>query len=90
MAQTAERLKDSLKYLLVSGMFFEELGFTYLGPIDGHSYEELLENLQYAKKTEGPVLLHVLTKKERDLDRPNSIKKGLGTGQALIKWTQAI
>ncbi|MED4813599.1 1-deoxy-D-xylulose-5-phosphate synthase [Bacillus atrophaeus] len=63
LAATAERIKDSLKYMLVSGMFFEELGFTYLGPVDGHSYTELFENLQYAKKTKGPVLLHVITKK---------------------------
>lgn len=49
LAATAERVKDSLKYMLVSGMFFEELGFTYLGPVDGHSYHELIENLQYAK-----------------------------------------
>ncbi|MBT2582275.1 1-deoxy-D-xylulose-5-phosphate synthase [Planococcus sp. ISL-109] len=63
LASTAERVKDSLKYLVVSGMFFEELGFTYLGPIDGHDLEELEDNLQYAKKTKGPVLLHVITKK---------------------------
>lgn len=63
LATTAERVKDSLKYLFVSGMFFEELGFTYLGPIDGHDLEELEENLQYAKKVGGPVLLHVVTKK---------------------------
>lgn len=74
VAATAERLKDSMKYLLVSGVFFEELGFTYLGPIDGHNYEELFENLRYAKKTKGPVLLHVITKKGKgyspaELDR---------------------
>ncbi len=63
IAATAERLKDSLKYLLVSGMFFEEMGFTYLGPVDGHNLEDLLENIKYAKKTEGPVLVHVITKK---------------------------
>ena len=63
LAATAERVKDSLKYLVVSGMFFEELGFTYLGPIDGHDLEELEDNLQYAKKVGGPVLLHVVTKK---------------------------
>ncbi|MDF0727348.1 1-deoxy-D-xylulose-5-phosphate synthase [Cytobacillus sp. S13-E01] len=63
LASTAERVKDSLKYLLVSGVFFEELGFTYLGPVDGHNYDDLFENLQYAKKTKGPVLLHVITKK---------------------------
>ncbi|MDQ0175129.1 1-deoxy-D-xylulose-5-phosphate synthase [Bacillus chungangensis] len=63
LAATAERVKDSLKYLVVSGVFFEELGFTYLGPVDGHCYESLLENLKYARKTKGPVLLHVITKK---------------------------
>ncbi|MFD1030693.1 1-deoxy-D-xylulose-5-phosphate synthase [Metaplanococcus flavidus] len=63
LASTAERVKDSLKYLVVSGMFFEELGFTYLGPIDGHDLEELEDNLLYAKKVGGPVLLHVVTKK---------------------------
>ena len=43
MAATAERIKDSLKYLLVSGVFFEELGFTYLVPVDGHDYNDLFE-----------------------------------------------
>lgn len=63
VALAAERVKDSLKYLLVSGVFFEELGFTYLGPVDGHSFDNLIETLQYAKKTKGPVLVHVITKK---------------------------
>lgn len=63
LATTAERVKDSLKYLLVSGMFFEDMGFTYLGPVDGHNYEELFETLKFAKKTDGPVLVHVITKK---------------------------
>lgn len=63
IAATAERLKDTLKYLLVSGIFFEEMGFTYLGPVDGHNLEDLLENIKYAKKTKGPVLIHVITKK---------------------------
>ena len=63
MADTAEKIKDSLKYLLVSGVFFEEMGFTYLGPVDGHNFEDLFEQLSFAKKTEGPILLHVVTKK---------------------------
>lgn len=63
MASTAERLKDSLKYLVVSGAFFEELGFKYLGPIDGHDLEALEKTLEYAKKVKGPVLVHVITKK---------------------------
>ncbi len=63
LASAAERIKDSMKYLVVPGMFFEELGFTYYGPIDGHSYEDLFKSIRYAKKTEGPIILHVLTKK---------------------------
>ncbi|RKD25587.1 1-deoxy-D-xylulose-5-phosphate synthase [Ammoniphilus oxalaticus] len=63
LLKTAERIKDSLKYLVVSGILFEELGFTYLGPIDGHNLPELLECLNQATHTEGPVLVHVVTKK---------------------------
>ncbi|MCT6922986.1 1-deoxy-D-xylulose-5-phosphate synthase [Metasolibacillus sp.] len=63
LAQTAEKVKDSLKYLVVSGVFFEELGFKYLGPIDGHDFEALEKTLDYAKKVKGPVLVHVITKK---------------------------
>lgn len=63
LAATAERLKDSLKYFLVPGVFFEELGYTYLGPVDGHNIEDLTENINYAKKMSGPMLVHVLTQK---------------------------
>lgn len=63
LASTAERVKDSLKYLVVSGVFFEEMGFKYLGPIDGHDFEALEDTLEYAKKVKGPVLVHVITKK---------------------------
>lgn len=63
IAQAAERLKDSMKYFVVPGMFFEELGFTYYGPVDGHDFEDLMENLNYARKTDGPVIVHVMTKK---------------------------
>lgn len=63
LAATAERVKDSLKYLVVSGVFFEEMGFKYLGPIDGHDFEVLEKTLEYAKKVEGPVIVHVITKK---------------------------
>jgi len=59
----ALRVKDSLKYLVVPGMIFEELGFTYLGPVDGHNIRSLTEVLRQAKAAGGPVLVHVLTKK---------------------------
>ncbi|WP_163537734.1 1-deoxy-D-xylulose-5-phosphate synthase [Gracilibacillus sp. YIM 98692] len=63
IAQTAERMKDSMKYFMVPGMLFEEFGFTYFGPVDGHDFKDLEENLEYASKTEGPVIVHVITKK---------------------------
>lgn len=62
--KTVKKMKDGLSYLLVSpGMVFEELGFHYYGPIDGHNIELLTEMLTKAKHREGPVLVHVLTKK---------------------------
>lgn len=57
------RLRDSLKYLVVPGMFFEEMGFIYLGPVDGHDIKQVAGVLQRAKTIKGPVLIHVLTKK---------------------------
>jgi len=63
VANTAERMKDSVKYLLIPGMFFEELGFTYLGPIDGHDMPLLVEVMEKAKSLHTPVLVHVLTQK---------------------------
>jgi len=63
MWRWATRFKDSVKYLLVGGMVFEELGFTYLGPIDGHSIPELTAVLRQAKQLTGPVLIHCLTEK---------------------------
>lgn len=61
--KSAERLKESVKQLFVNGMLFEELGFTYLGPVDGHDVGKICEALKGAKKRQGPVLIHVITKK---------------------------
>lgn len=61
--KTAERAKDSVKYFFVPGMFFEELGFKYLGPIDGHNINDIVRELEIAKKVGGPILVHVITKK---------------------------
>jgi 1-deoxy-D-xylulose-5-phosphate synthase len=63
LAKTAEKLKDSLKYLVMSGIWFEELGLTYIGPVDGHNLPLLLETLKQADKVDGPVLVHVVTRK---------------------------
>lgn len=65
VARTVERVKDSFKYLMVPGMLFEELGFTYLGPVDGHNIAAMKTVLQNAKKLKGPVLVHVMTQKGR-------------------------
>lgn len=61
----AERLKDSLKYFIVPGIIFEELGFTYLGPINGHNITAMINTLEQAKTLGGPVLVHVITEKGR-------------------------
>jgi len=63
LAKFAERLKDCLKYLVVYGILFEELGFNYLGPVDGHNIRLLLDTLEEAGKVNGPVLIHALTVK---------------------------
>jgi 1-deoxy-D-xylulose-5-phosphate synthase len=60
-----ERLKEGMKRLAVSkvGAVFEELGFTYMGPVDGHNIKELIETFEQAHHIEGPVLVHVATVK---------------------------
>jgi 1-deoxy-D-xylulose-5-phosphate synthase len=57
------RIEESLKGLLVPGLLFEDLGFRYLGPIDGHDLRELIPVLERVKTMDGPILLHVLTTK---------------------------
>ncbi|MEC4565074.1 1-deoxy-D-xylulose-5-phosphate synthase [Paenibacillus sp. CMAA1739] len=63
LAKSAGRVKDSLKYMMVPGVLFEELGFTYLGPVDGHDLSKLIETFQQADNVTGPVLVHVVTTK---------------------------
>ena len=57
------KVKSRIKYLLLPNVLFEELGFTYLGPVSGHDIQSLTEALNLAKKVPNPVLLHVLTVK---------------------------
>jgi len=59
----AKRLEEHVKGMITPGTLFEEMGFRYVGPIDGHDFEHLLPTLENCKDLEGPVLLHVLTKK---------------------------
>ena len=65
VVRVVERLKDSMKYFLVPGMFFEELGFVYLGPVDGHNIQAVSNALKQARAGGGPVVVHVLTQKGR-------------------------
>ncbi len=58
-----QRIKRAIKQLVIHKMFFEDIGFTYLGPVDGHNIEELESILKNSKQVNGPVLIHVLTKK---------------------------
>ena len=57
------RAKQSLKSLMVPGMYFEEMGITYLGPIDGHNIKSIVKSIEDAKRVNKAVLIHVCTKK---------------------------
>ena len=61
--RAARKIKYSLKQLVLPNMFFEDLGFKYLGPVDGHDIERVEWILELAKKEQEPVLVHVITKK---------------------------
>ena len=63
IAKGIQRAKKSLKTLMVPGMYFEEMGITYLGPVDGHNIGEILRVLEDAKRMNKTVLVHVITKK---------------------------
>ncbi len=76
----AARLKGSFKYLFVPGMVFEELGFKYLGLVDGHDFEQLGAYFEYAKKIDGPVLIHVLTTKGKGYHPAESDTRGIWHG----------
>lgn len=71
MQKMARRAEELAKGMILPGLLFEELGFQYVGPIDGHNFEHLLPTLENVLKMKGPVLLHVIT------------KKGLGYEQAI-------
>lgn len=93
MAKAAEKAKDSLKYLLVPGLLFEELGFTYLGPIDGHNQAAMEQVFEQAKQVKEPVLIHVLTQKGKGYEpaeKNPSLFHGVGpfnkeTGEVIKK-----
>ena len=63
MVRFTRQLEESLKALIVPGALFEELGFNYVGPLEGHRLDHLIKNLENVRKMDGPVLVHVLTRK---------------------------
>lgn len=63
LVEKLRKSKESIKSLMVPGMLFEDMGITYLGPIDGHNIEEMVTMFERAQMVNGPVLVHVITKK---------------------------
>ena len=63
MVKGIRKTKNGIKQLLIPGMLFEELGLIYLGPVDGSDIQQMCRVFQEAKRIDGPVLIHVLTKK---------------------------
>jgi 1-deoxy-D-xylulose-5-phosphate synthase len=73
--------RETKDFFLLNSSIFEKFGLRYLGPIDGHDFDELVKNLEFARQCEGPILLHVLTKKGQGLDAAiNSPEKFHGLG----------
>ena len=65
MVDAMRKTKSSIKQIIIPGMLFEDMGLTYLGPVDGHNIPQLIKTFQEAKRFEGPILVHVLTQKGR-------------------------
>jgi len=63
MIRFTRQLEESVKSLVVPGALFEDLGYTYVGPLEGHRLDHLIRNLENVKSLTGPVLVHVITKK---------------------------
>lgn len=65
LVDTMRKTKSSIKQLFIPGMLFENMGLTYLGPVDGHDTVQMMKLFNEAKRVEGPVVVHVLTEKGR-------------------------
>lgn len=87
-----QRGKKTIKQIFIPNMYFEDIGFTYLGPVDGHNIEKLENILKIAKEVKGPVLVHIITKKgkgykiaEENPDKFHGISPfNIETGEKLI------
>lgn len=65
MVDAIHKTKSSIKQFVIPGMLFENMGLTYLGPVDGHNINQMMKVFKDAKRVQGPVLVHVLTEKGR-------------------------
>lgn len=93
------KTKSSIKQIIIPGMLFEDMGLTYLGPVDGHNIPQLIKTFQEAKRFEGPILVHVLTQKGRGYEPamrhparfhgagPFDVKTGLPVGKSNPTYT---
>ena len=85
------KTKSGIKQLIVPGMFFEDMGITYLGPVDGHDLKKMIKVLREAKRLDRPVLVHVLTKKGKGyLPAEENPSKFHGTGPFEVETGEAI
>ncbi len=88
-----QKLKKSIKQIVIPKMYFEDIGFRYIGPVDGHNLKQLEEILEVCKNLDGPVLLHILTKKGKGYkiaeENPNKFHStpafNLETGEKINK-----
>ena len=93
IVKLVQKTKRSIKQFVIPKMYFEDIGFRYLGPVDGHNIEELENMLELARKQAGPILLHVITKKgkgyehaEKNPDKFHGISKfDVETGEKIGK-----
>ena len=79
VVEAGQKLRAGVKSMVVPGLWFEELGYHYLGPINGHNYSELISALKTAKSIDGPVLIHAVTVKGKGFEKAEKPE-----GQ--IKW----
>ena len=99
MVDAMRKTKSSIKQIIIPGMLFEDMGLTYLGPVDGHNIPQLIKTFQEAKRFEGPILVHVLTQKGRGYEPamrhparfhgagPFDVKTGLPVGESNPTYT---
>lgn len=99
MVDAMRKTKSSIKQIIIPGMLFEDMGLTYLGPVDGHNIPQLIKTFQEAKRFEGPILVHVLTQKSRGYEPamrhparfhgvgPFDVKTGLPVGKSNPTYT---